>query len=442
VISYGLCETDKAVPDYSLSLEEAVALAFKNNKDIHIQEQEVNAAKAVVVGARSKFLPNLNASAGYTHFGSFLTIPSIWAKEFGVKKDPGIFFGFQDNNRVGVELDQNIYNGGANIANLRQAQVNLKIQKETLRARKLDVEFETKSLYYGVLLAYETERITEDLVNQAQSHYEDVKKKFGQGTSSKFDVLQSKVQVSKLIPELVKAKNAIDLIAADLKKMLGLKMQDSLMVKDKLLYSLIEIREEEFLKQAYLNKPEMNLKALGIDITEWAIQMAKSGWRPRVNAELSNSYSSNNLGNIFNDRHSNWNAGFTVTIPIFDGFSTKAKVDETKARYAQATLEKENLIDQIAVDIKQACLDLKQAETIINSSKDNIEEAKEALRIAEVRYDNGEGTNLDVLDAQVSLSQIEKNLSEGIYDYVMAKAFLDRTMGQGYLEEAKNEKKD
>jgi len=438
VISYGLCETDKAVSDYSLSLEEAVTLAFKNNKDIQIQEQEVNAAKAVVVGARSEFLPNLNASAGYTHAGSVLNIPST----ISTKKDPGIFTGFQNDNKVGVELDQNIYNGGANIANLRQAQVKLKIQEETLRARKLDVEFEIKRLYYGLLLAYETERIAQDLVKQAQSHYEDVKKKFGQGTSSKFDVLQSKVQVSKLIPELVKAKNAVDLIAADLKKMLSLKMQDSLTLKDKLLYSSIEIREEEFLKQAYLNKPEMNLKALGIDIKEWAIQMAKSGWRPQVNAELSYSYRSNNLGNMFNDMHSNWNAGFTVTIPIFDGFSTEAKVDETNARYAQATLEKENLSDQIAVDIRQACLDLKQAETIINSSKDNIEEAKETLRIAEVSYDNGEGTNLDVLDAEVSLSQIEKNLSEGIYDYLMAEAFLDRTMGQGYLQEAKNEKKD
>jgi outer membrane protein TolC len=280
------------------------------------------------------------------------------------------------------------------------------------------------------------------LVNQSQTHYEDVKKKFEQGTSSKFDLLQSKVQVSKLIPELVKAKNAVDLIATDLKKILGLKIQDSLTLKDKLLYSLIEIKEEEFLKQAYLNTPEMHLKALGIDINKWAMEMARSGWRPQINSELGYSYRSNNLGNMFNERHSNWNAGFAVTIPIFDGFSTKAKVDQAAARYAQATLEKEDLGEQIALDIRKACLDLRQAETIINSSKDNVEEAKEALRISEVSYDNGEGTNLDVLDAQVSLSQIEKNLSEGTYDYLMACAFLDRTTGQGYLREAKNEKRD
>jgi outer membrane protein TolC len=186
----------------------------------------------------------------------------------------------------------------------------------------------------------------------------------------------------------------------------------------------------------------MNLKALGIDINKWEIQMAKSGWRPQVNAALGYIYRSNNLGNMFNNRHNNWNVGFAVTVPLFDGFSTKAKVDAAKARYAQAALEKEDLVAQIAVDIRQACLDLQQAQAIIDSSKDNVDEAREALKISEVSFDNGEGTNLDVLDAQVSLSQIQKNLSEGIYDYLMAAAFLDRTMGHSYLQEAKNEKKD
>jgi outer membrane protein TolC len=165
--------------------------------------------------------------------------------------------------------------------------------------------------------------------------------------------------------------------------------------------------------------------------------MAKAGCRPQINTELGYNYRSNNLANMFNNRHSNWNAGVAITIPVFDGFSTKAKVDAAKARYAQAVLEKDNLGDQIAVDIRSACLDLKQAESIINSSKDNIEEAKEAVRISEVSYDNGEGTNLDVLDTEISLSQIEKNLSEGIYDYLMARANLDRTMGHEFLQEAK-----
>lgn len=426
------CEEASTTKQVSLSLKDAISIAFQSNKDIRIQEQELNISKAGIMEARSNFIPKANFQYGYTHNGAILKVSTASAK-----KDLGVLTGYKNDNMLTTSINETVYNGGANIANFKQAQLGLKTSEETLRAKKADVEFEAKRLYYGLLLAYETERIAQDLVDQAKAHYEDVGNKFKQGTSSRFDLLQSKVQVSILMPELVKAKNDIDLIKADLKKLLGFKMQDSIGVSEHLDYSLMEIKEGEFLRQAYLNKPEMILSALGIDINKWAIEMAKAGWRPQVNANADYLYRSNNWANMFNKRHNNWGVGVTVSVPIFDAWSTRAKVDEAKAKYTQALLQKDNLSDQIAVDIRQACLDLVEAETLINSQKDNVGEAKEALRISMVSYDNGVGTNLDVLDSQVSLAQIQQNLSQGIYDYLMAEAFLYRTTGKSLLEEAK-----
>jgi len=169
--------------------------------------------------------------------------------------------------------------------------------------------------------------------------------------------------------------------------------------------------------------------------------MAKSGWRPQINANAGYDFRSNNWGNMINKSHNNWNVGLTFSLAVFDGFSTKAKVDAAKVRYNQAVLTKENLVEQIAVDVRQACLDLKQAEAVINSQKDNVGQAKEALEIAKISYDNGEAKNLDVLDAQVSLGQIQTNLSQGIYDYLMAQAELERTLGKSFLAGGTNEEK-
>jgi len=431
-LPYSFCEEATAGKHIALSLSDAISIAFQNNKDIRIQDQELKVSKARIMGARSEFIPKVNLQSGYTHNDVILRLSSSSSK-----KDIGVVAGYKNDNQFGVTVDDAVYNGGANIANFKQAQLGLKTSEETLRAKKVDIEFEAKRLYYGLLLAYETERIAQELVDQAKSHYEDVNNKFNQGTSSRFDLLQSKVQVSILMPELVKAKNSVDLIMADLKKLLGLKMEDLIIVNEHLQYSLVEIKEGEFLKQAYLNKPEMILKSLGVDISKWSIEMAKSGWRPQINASGGYNYRSNDLANMFNNKHSNWHLGFSLTMPIFDAWSTKAKVEETKAKYMQTVLEKENLSDQVAVDIRKACLDLKEAETLINSQKDNIEEAKEALRISMVSYDNGAGTNLDLLDSQVSLAQIQQNLSQGIYDYLMARAFLDRTIGRSLSEEVK-----
>ena len=438
IIPFGICQNNSGQAAIS-SIGAAIDTAFKNNKEIKIQEKELNVARANILGAKSEFLPQLSSQASYTHNGTVLNVGSSIATSS--KKDLGVVTGYENDNKLGVSLDQIIYNGGANIANLKQNQLNLKVAEQTLRATKLDVEFETKRLYYGVLLAYETLRITQELVDQAQLHYENVKDKFEHGTASRFDMLQSKVHVAKLLPELVKARNAVKLMKEDLKKVLGADMKDAIDVKDMLTYSLVPLNEKQFLKEAYLSKPEMILRSLGIDISEWGIKIARSNGLAQINANLGYNYRSNDVADMFNNRHNNWNAGVAVRMPIFDGFSTKAKVDEAKAKYAQAVLSKENLSDQVVVDIKKACLDLREAFSIIKSQRANIVEAKEALRIAEVGYDNGVDINLDVLDAQVSLGQVQQNLASAIYDYVMAEAYLRRTMGQGFFKEVTNEKK-
>jgi outer membrane protein len=417
----------------SLSLKDAIQIALLNNKDIQIQAQQIDSAKANIVAAQGQFLPTADLSYGYTYSGEFPKINS--ALFSNSKKDPSYFFGYQNNNVADFSANQVVYNGGANSVNLKQSRINLKIQGESLRAKKLEVEFEAKRLFYGLLLAYETERITQNLLDQANAHYVDVKSKFEQGTVSKFDVLQSKVQVSKVMPEVVRARNDIDIIKAELKKLLSLKMQDAVNIGGKLDCTFIDINQSAFLSEAYSRNPQMILKLLGVDMTKWGIEFARAGYGPMVNANFDYNFKSNNTSRMFNYKHSGWSAGATVTIPVFDGFSTKAKVDEARVKYNQAGLEKENVSDQIAVDITRSCLDLKESSTIIDYEKDSIEEAKEALKIANIGYDNGVMTNLDVLDSQVSLSQVERSLANGIYDYLIAKAFLDKTMGKEFSRE-------
>ncbi|MFA5276754.1 MAG: TolC family protein, partial [Candidatus Omnitrophota bacterium] len=213
IFSQGLALDDNKDSKISLSsLNEALVIALKNNLNIQMQEKEVAASRANITVARAAFFPQLNANASYTHNEKVFL--------------ENIFSGYTNDNYLGFTLNQNIYSGGANYANFKQSLLQLKIQEETLRFRKLDLEFETKRLYYGLLLAYETERITEDLFFQAEQHYADVEHKFAQGTASRFDVLQSSVQVSKIMPELVRARNAVDVIKADLKKLLKIKMLD------------------------------------------------------------------------------------------------------------------------------------------------------------------------------------------------------------------------
>ena len=426
------CEEDNPkTPPLTLSLSDTIKMALENNKDIQIQEQEVVFARANIQSAQSKFFPALNMGYSYTYNNAVLPISSLPLPPSN--KDPGIFLGYKNDNVANVAGNQMIYDGGASIANLKEARVQLKIQEETLRARKLEIEFEAKRLFYGLLLAYETLRINQDLVDRTQAHYENVRSKFEQGTSSRFDVLQSKVEVSKLIPPLVQAEKSVEIISNDLKKLLYLDMRGQIKIQGELMYLPVKPDLESFLNEAYKNNPQMHLKVLGVDLNKWAIEFAKSGWYPNISANSNYSFTSDNLTNMFNRRHDNWTAGVNGTISIFDGMSTKAKVDEAKAKYQQAVLGKENVIEEIAVNVRRGCLDMDEARAVILAQKDSLAEAKDALNISYIGYDNGVMINLDVIDAQVSLSQVEKDLAGGVYDYIMAKAYLDELMGREYM---------
>ncbi len=424
-------EAYQAADIRTLTLKDSINTAITNNRSIQMQEDQVYYARAGITYAKSAFLPQLDASAGYTRNDS---VPSTGQAQPGARKDPGVFYGYKNNNLIAISAKENIYSGGADTATLEQSKLGLKVQEETLRAAKLDVEFETRRLFYGLLLANETLRIAQDLVDQAQAHYKHTCAMFDQGTTSKFDVLQSKVQVSKLMPQLIGAENAIDLIMADFKKLLAIKMSEPIAVEGKLDYRLIDIDEEAFLSEAYSRNPQMILKLLGIDINKWAIEYAKAGWLPQINATANYTFQSDDAANMINPKHSLWNLGVQASIAVFDGFATKAKVDQARAQYNQSRLAKEDLSDQIALDIKQACLNLVESKTIIDSQKESIGEATETLRLANVRFDNGVGINLDVIDAQTSLAQVEQNLAQGVYGYLMAAAQLNRVMGRQYSE--------
>ncbi len=430
---YASCNIGPSGPVVFLTLEKTIAIAFLNNKNIQIQQREINVARANILEGWSRFFPKVSADTAYTYNDGSLNQDLIQPKY--AKKDIGVFTGYRNDNKLVGIIKETLYDGGANVANLKQSELDLRVQDETLRAKKLDVEFEAKRLYYGLLLAHETEHVVRNFLRQAEAHYENVKNKHEQGTVSRFQLLQAKVRVSNVIPSLVEAVNAVELIKDDIKKLLSLGIWEQIEAEGRLAYSPIEVNELLFLEEANRNRPEIILSELGVNISKWSIELARSGYLPTITGDATYLFRSDYLNNIFTPKHSNWTVGGQVSFPVFDSMETKAKIDAARSRYDEAGLEEENVREWTAVNIRRACLDLIQTAALISSQEDNIVEAKEALRLSEIGYDNGVATNLEVLDAQVALSRAERNLFEGVYDYLMAEAFLARTIGRGYLVE-------
>lgn len=424
-------QVKKHITDFNI--ETAVLTSFENNRSIQEQKTNLKKAYANKLYAISNFLPKAEVGYSYTHNDALYTI----AAPANAEIDPRTFIGYENDNLFSISVEQDIFKGGAHVATFKQSALELISQREVYRATILETEYETKRLFYGLLLAYEIERIARDLVTQAEAHYKEVQSKYGQGTASKFDLLQSKVQVAEVIPQLVRAESSIQLILVEFKKLLTLNLRERITINGKLEFDHIEISEDAFLAEALVRRPEMIIRNLDVDIEKWGIELAKATGVPQVTGNFEYFGRSNNIGTMLRKQRETWYIGLKAVIPVFDGLATPAKIDEARARYADAKLSKDDYKDQIAVDIKKTCLDLVEAETIIAAQKDSVVEAREALRLSEVRYNTGVGINLDVLDSQVALAQVEQSLAEAMYDYIMAKANLNRIMGREFSKEIK-----
>ncbi|MFH1878957.1 MAG: TolC family protein [Candidatus Omnitrophota bacterium] len=409
---------------------DALAVTLRNNRDIKTREEEIKAAQSGVMGAWGAFLPRVNFNFKYAHNDAvldFKKLPFVSGMKF--RKDPNIFMGYIDDNNLGFSVDQVVFNGGKNISDFTQAGLDLEIQKQMLRVKKQAVKFEVKRLYYGLLLAYETEKIARELVRQSELHYQQVSRKFDQGTASRFEVLQSKVQVSKVLPELVKAANAVKLVSAELNSLMGREIDSEIKAVDRLGFSPVKADERSLRCRAYLERPDIIMRNLGIDVRKQGIEAARSGAMPQVGFRFDYGYRAHEVAGMFNSEHRNWQACVAVTIPVFDGFSAASKINAARARYEEAVIDKADILEQAAVEVKRACFDLEQNEAIINALRDSIVEAEEALKIAITGYENGVVTNLDVIDSQISLSQVSKNYLEAEYDYIMAEAYMEKVTG-------------
>jgi outer membrane protein TolC len=249
--------------------------------------------------------------------------------------------------------------------------------------------------------------------------------------ASKFDLLRSEVQLANLKPQLIRAKNGLNSAELGLKTLLGLDLNRPVEVRGELSYQAFEANLDANVAQALANRPELNQLRYQRQMAAEVLKMARAAYLPTV--AIGGAY--NYWANQFNFGRNNWESFYQVnlvlSVPIFNGFANSAKVGETKAMLKQLDYSQKGLSEMVKFEVQEAILNLQQAKESLLSQEKNVEQAQEAVRIAELNYSEGLATNLDVSSALVALSQARTNYSQALYDYALALAQLEKAIGAG-----------
>jgi outer membrane protein len=431
-----LFAAQEAKPALTLTLEEAIELALRQNPFFMATREKEAQARSLVRESVSRFLPTLNAQGQDTLDEKLfvLEFPSFIPGE----PPQRISIDFTKNYQMSLAFSLPLFAGGRLVSGYKQANYSLQASRETVRLSEQETIFDVKRSFYGYLLAQEFSAAAQEALDLAEKFRANVKNLYEVGMASRFDLLRSEVQVANLKPQAIKARNSVDVAELGLKTIVGIDLETPIAVKGELAAPPLDTETGGAIEQALGQRPELRQIDYQRQMAGEMLKIARGAALPTLAIGGNYSFWADGL----NFRKGAWQNFYAInlslTIPLFNGFESRARIGQSKAVIRELEWTRKGLSDMIAFEVRQAVLNYTQARETLLSQEQNVGQAREAVRIAELNYAEGLATNLDVSTAQVALSQARTNYSQALYDCVISQAQLEKAVGRNRSESRSN----
>ncbi|MDI6849108.1 MAG: TolC family protein [Candidatus Saccharicenans sp.] len=419
---------DRASNKLELTLDDCLKLALEKNPFYLASLEKESEARAQVHRAVSGFLPTLNAQ------GSDILDKKVFTVEIPPMVPGGqpqrVKFDFTRTYQMSLNFSFPLFTGGRLTSAYRQADYNYQATQETIKQTRQETILNVKQAFYGYLLARRFLEVAEESVSLAEKHLKNVRNLAEVGMATRFDLLRAEVQLANLQPQLIRARNGLQMSELALKNLLGLDLNQSVEIKGELSFQEVEINPEEATQKALLNRPEIQQLGYQRRMAGEMVKLARAADLPTVAIGGQINYWSNYL----NFKKNNWENYYTISlalnIPIFNGFAAQAQAAQAKALARQLDYSMKGLTEAVKLEVEQAILNYRQAREALLSQQKNVEQAAEAVRLAELNFAEGLATTLDVTTAQVALSQARTNYAQAQYECLTALAQLEKATGE------------
>ena len=442
-----------------LGLEEAVRTALDRSREVRSAELGLVEANERVSEAWSDVYPSVDFNASYTRnlSPSVNFLPAaIFDPTAGPDDYIAVQFGADNQWQSTISLEQPIFSAGAFLG-VGAAGRYRNLQEEVVRGRVQTVVTGVRTAYYGLLLSQEQARLTENSVRRVRQSLEETKALNTAGIASDYDVLRLEVELANLVPNLRRAENAVEQARRQLAVELDLPGGTALEVRGAL--ASIDLEDptantpenqeilafmgyhqvadaDRAISLAQEMRSDLRQLELTASLRKTEMRLEQVEYLPRIsffgnyiiNAQDNGSPSFFGRGD--GQRAYSRNIGITVSLPLFQGFSRDARIDQKRAVLRQAETETEYVTDQVVSEVR-TLVDLAD-EAYLRASGQGlaVQQARRGFEIASAQYREGLGSQLELTDAEVALRQSEFNYAQAVYDYLVARAELDQATGR------------
>jgi outer membrane protein len=403
----------------TLTLQEAVALALKNNRAVQISARSVDKTRNALREARSNANFTIQGNATYTRFDR------VAEARFGPQP---VRIGNLENRTARITLTQVVDISGIIRTAIRAANLTLTVSQLEFERTRNDTILQVVQAYQGVARADEFVRVAEEALRNAQERLRIIRAQVDAGVAAQFDLLRAETAVAQAEQAVLNARNQRELAAAALNNLLGRDLSTPVQVaKPERLPELQLPPLETLTQQAFQNRPELIAAQRGVELAQTGIEAARRSLLPNI--VLTGQADFNFNTSPFNPRRETYTGVAVLSVPIWDGGTARAREAQARDDLEIAQLRLKQAQEGIALEVRQAYLNLQDAQKRLEVARKGLEQATEALRLARVRFEAGVSPQLEISDAELAFTQAQTNLVNAQFDYLDAYAALLRAIG-------------
>lgn len=418
----------QAADTLSVNLQKAIEYALAENPTIRVADKEVKLKELSKAEAWQNLLPTITATGSLQHTLLAATM-NFDGRNVTIGKDG------TNTAALSGTLSLPLFVPSL-FSNMSITKQDLLLAREKARSSRLELVNAVTKGYYDLLLAQETENVMKQSFRVSKENFELVDKKFKVGTVSEYDKISAEVQMRSMSTTLVQASNALYIASLKLKVLLGItadiqiKVNDNLtayegsLTLDNVETGALELSNNTALKQLDINQKKM----------EKNISLLKTNFMPSLSFQLTGQYQS-----LYNPNYKLWDYDWvpsstfsvSLSIPIFT-MSNFTKLRSGRMQLSQLQDTRTNTFRQLNLALEGYKDNMISAISEVASNKEAVQQADKARKIAEKRYDVGQGTILELNQSELSLTQAQLTYCQSIYNYLTNKADFDHTLGRGY----------
>lgn len=394
-----------------LSLEDCIKIAINNSRSIKLTENRIKNAKLTIKDAKARFFPTLSLDTSYSISSAY--------PEFKWDKD---------HYKANLNLAWTLYDNGATGAEIRKQKINLSIAELGYKKKVSMVAFEVIQDYYNLLKTKELLKVRKEAKKRAEAQVDLVRTCFNAGIAPESDILKAELELNNAEVSLLEAESELDLCYATLSNRMGIEIKGRIEPREEVLEKL-EILDK-YIDYALQNRLELKELEMRRKFSLISLSRAKKSIYPKIT--LSGNYTL--PIDEFSLKEAIWTIGLSISLPLFNAGVLRRGIKKAQIEIENIELEYQQLLQDIKLEVKRSYLTTINANKRVELADRQLKFAEKNFAFAQGRYKTGIGTIIELMDAQLSLTQALVNRVEALYAYILAFHSLNRAIGAVYKE--------